>query len=147
MQLEVSKRAQRQWLRIIVYYNEMGGQRAAANLHQKYLKKCTAEPTLLCTFYRMLRMTPKLTPVKRLIWRMLAPKSFNCLMMRLRCARYHQENAPIFLSPATLPLCHSKEIKFFFGTDGHGWTLFFALKIPCIPCPSVPKNKVGKILL
>ena len=28
---------------------------------------CTAEPTLLCTFYRMLRMTPKLTPVKRLI--------------------------------------------------------------------------------
>ena len=24
---------------------------------------CTAEPTLLCTFYRMLRMTPKLTPV------------------------------------------------------------------------------------
>lgn len=39
MQLEVSKRAQRQWLRILVYYNEMGGQRAAANLHQKYLKK------------------------------------------------------------------------------------------------------------
>ena len=39
MQLEVSKRAQQQWLRILVYYNEMGGQRAAANLHQKYLKK------------------------------------------------------------------------------------------------------------
>ena len=31
------------------------------------VKNCTAEPTLLCTFYRMLRMTPKLTPVKRLI--------------------------------------------------------------------------------
>ena len=27
MQIEVSKRAQRQWLRILVYYNEMGGQR------------------------------------------------------------------------------------------------------------------------
>ena len=39
MQVEVSKRAQRQWLRILIYYNEMGGQRAAANLHQKYLKK------------------------------------------------------------------------------------------------------------
>ena len=39
MQVEVSKRAQRQWLRILTYYNEMGGQRAAANLHQKYLKK------------------------------------------------------------------------------------------------------------
>ena len=39
MQLEVSKRAQQQWLRILVYYNEMSGQRAAANLHQKYLKK------------------------------------------------------------------------------------------------------------
>jgi plasmid stabilization system protein ParE len=39
MNLEVSKRAQSQWLRILVYYNEMGGQRAAANLHQKYLKK------------------------------------------------------------------------------------------------------------
>ena len=39
MQIIVSKRAQRQWLRILVYYNEMGGQRAAANLHQKYLKK------------------------------------------------------------------------------------------------------------
>ena len=31
MQVEVSKRAQRQWLRILTYYNEMGGQRAAAN--------------------------------------------------------------------------------------------------------------------
>lgn len=30
MKLEVSKRAQNQWLRILVYYNEMGGQRAAA---------------------------------------------------------------------------------------------------------------------
>ena len=39
MRVEVSKRAQRQWLRILVYYNEMGGQRAAANLHQKFLKK------------------------------------------------------------------------------------------------------------
>ena len=39
MQIEVSKRAQRQWLRILVYYNEMGGQRAAVNLQQKYLKK------------------------------------------------------------------------------------------------------------
>ena len=39
MQIEVSKRAQRQWLRILVYYNEMGGQRAAVNLHQKYLCK------------------------------------------------------------------------------------------------------------
>jgi len=39
MNLEVSKRAQSQWLRILVYYNEMGGQRAAANLHQKYMKK------------------------------------------------------------------------------------------------------------
>jgi plasmid stabilization system protein ParE len=39
MQVEVSKRAQRQWLRILVYYNEMGGERAAANLHQKYLQK------------------------------------------------------------------------------------------------------------
>ena len=39
MQLEVSKRAQQQWLRILVYYNEKGGQCAAANLHQKYLKK------------------------------------------------------------------------------------------------------------
>ena len=39
MNLEVSKRAQSQWLRILVYYNEMGGQRAATNLHQKYLKK------------------------------------------------------------------------------------------------------------
>ena len=39
MKLEVSKRAQNQWLRILVYYKEMGGQRAAANLHQKYLKK------------------------------------------------------------------------------------------------------------
>ncbi len=39
MQVEVSKRAQQQWLRILVYYNEMGGNRAAANLHQKYLQK------------------------------------------------------------------------------------------------------------
>ena len=39
MQIEVSKRAQQQWLRILVYYNEMGGNRAAANLHQKYLQK------------------------------------------------------------------------------------------------------------
>ena len=39
MQVEVSKRAQHQWLRILVYYNEMGGERAAANLHQKYLQK------------------------------------------------------------------------------------------------------------
>ena len=39
MQVEVSKRAQQQWLRILVYYNEMGGERAAANLHQKYLQK------------------------------------------------------------------------------------------------------------
>ena len=39
MKLVVSKRAQRQWLRILIYYNEKGGQRAAANLHQKYLKK------------------------------------------------------------------------------------------------------------
>ncbi|MBQ6769170.1 MAG: type II toxin-antitoxin system RelE/ParE family toxin [Prevotella sp.] len=39
MQVEVSKRAQQQWFRILVYYNEMGGERAAANLHQKYLQK------------------------------------------------------------------------------------------------------------
>lgn len=39
MQVEVSKRAQRQWLQILVYYNEMGGERAAAKLHQKYLQK------------------------------------------------------------------------------------------------------------
>ena len=39
MQVEVSKRAQHQWLRILVYYNEMGGERAAAKLHQKYLQK------------------------------------------------------------------------------------------------------------
>ena len=39
MQIEISKRAQRQWLRILVYYNEMGGQRAAVKLHQKYLNK------------------------------------------------------------------------------------------------------------
>ncbi|SFW39103.1 Plasmid stabilization system protein ParE [Prevotellaceae bacterium HUN156] len=39
MQVEVSKRAQRQWIRILVYYNEMGGERAAANLHLKYLQK------------------------------------------------------------------------------------------------------------
>ena len=39
MQVEVSKRAQRQWLRVLVYYNEMGGDKAAANLHQKYLQK------------------------------------------------------------------------------------------------------------
>ena len=39
MHIEVSKRAQQQWLRILVYYNEMGGQRAAVNLHQKYLRK------------------------------------------------------------------------------------------------------------
>ena len=32
MKLEVSKRAQNQWLRILVYYKEMGGQRAAASL-------------------------------------------------------------------------------------------------------------------
>jgi hypothetical protein len=31
MQVEVSKRAQRQWLRILIYYNEMGGQRAAVS--------------------------------------------------------------------------------------------------------------------
>lgn len=39
MQIEVSKRAQRQWLRILVYYNEMGGEKAATKLHQKYLQK------------------------------------------------------------------------------------------------------------
>ena len=39
MQIEVSKRAQRQWLQILVYYNEMGGERAAAKLHRKYLQK------------------------------------------------------------------------------------------------------------
>ncbi|MBO5592687.1 MAG: type II toxin-antitoxin system RelE/ParE family toxin [Prevotella sp.] len=39
MKAEVSKRAQRQWLRALVYYNEMGGERAAAKLHQKYLQK------------------------------------------------------------------------------------------------------------
>ena len=39
MQVEVSKQAQPQWLRILVCYNEIGGQRAAANLHQKYLQK------------------------------------------------------------------------------------------------------------
>jgi len=39
MQIEVSKRAQRQWLRILVYYNEMGGARAATKLHNKYLQK------------------------------------------------------------------------------------------------------------
>ncbi len=39
MRIEVSKRAQRQWLQILVYYNEMGGERAAAKLHQKYLQK------------------------------------------------------------------------------------------------------------
>ena len=39
MQIEVSKRAQQQWLRILVYYNEMGGEQAAVKLHQKYLKK------------------------------------------------------------------------------------------------------------
>jgi len=39
MQIEVSKRAQHQWLRILVYYNEMGGERAAFRLHQKYLQK------------------------------------------------------------------------------------------------------------
>lgn len=39
MHIEVSKRAQQQWLRILVYYNEMGGQRAAVKLHQKYLSK------------------------------------------------------------------------------------------------------------
>ena len=39
MQIEVSKRAQRQWLRILTYYNEVGGASAAARLHQKYLKK------------------------------------------------------------------------------------------------------------
>ena len=37
-----------------------------------------------CALYWILRMMPKLTPVRRLICRMLAPKSFNCLMMRLR---------------------------------------------------------------
>ena len=39
MQIEVSKRAQRQWLRILVYYNEMGGARAAAKLQNRYLQK------------------------------------------------------------------------------------------------------------
>lgn len=39
MQIEVSKRAQQQWLRILVYYNEMGGEQASVKLHQKYLKK------------------------------------------------------------------------------------------------------------
>ena len=39
MQVEVSKRAQQQWLRILVYYNEMGGERAATRLHQKYQQK------------------------------------------------------------------------------------------------------------
>ena len=38
MQVEVSKRAQRQWLRILIYYNEMGGQRAAANLTSSALQ-------------------------------------------------------------------------------------------------------------
>lgn len=38
-QIEVSKRAQQQWLRILVYYNEMGGERAALKLHQRYLQK------------------------------------------------------------------------------------------------------------
>jgi plasmid stabilization system protein ParE len=39
MQIEVSKRAQRQWLQILVYYNEMGGESAALKLHQRFLKK------------------------------------------------------------------------------------------------------------
>ncbi|MBQ8462597.1 MAG: type II toxin-antitoxin system RelE/ParE family toxin [Prevotella sp.] len=39
MQIEVSKRAQQQWLRILVYYNETGGESAAVKLHQKYLQK------------------------------------------------------------------------------------------------------------
>lgn len=39
MQIEVSKRAQHQWLRILVYYNEMGGAQAAAKLHQRFLKR------------------------------------------------------------------------------------------------------------
>ena len=39
MQIEVSKRAQRQWLQILVYYNEMGGEKAAAKLHLRYLQK------------------------------------------------------------------------------------------------------------
>lgn len=39
MQIEVSKRAQRQWLRILTYYNEVGGASAAVKLHQKYLKR------------------------------------------------------------------------------------------------------------
>ena len=39
MRLEVSKRAQCQWLKILVYYNEAGGEKAATKLHQKYLQK------------------------------------------------------------------------------------------------------------
>ena len=39
MQIEVSKRAQRQWFRILVYYNEMGGESAAFKLHKKFLQK------------------------------------------------------------------------------------------------------------
>ena len=42
MQVEVSKRAQRQWLRILVYYNEMGGERAAfwdMRMHPDNLRK------------------------------------------------------------------------------------------------------------
>ena len=38
-QIEVSKRAQKQWLRILVYYNEMGGEKAALKLHQRCLQK------------------------------------------------------------------------------------------------------------
>ena len=39
MQIEVSKRAQRQWLHILTYYYEVGGERAAVKLHNKYLQK------------------------------------------------------------------------------------------------------------
>ena len=43
-----------------------------------------------CALCWILRMMPKLTPVRRLICRMLAPKSFNCLMMRLRSSFSHR---------------------------------------------------------
>jgi plasmid stabilization system protein ParE len=39
MQIEVSKRAQSQWLRILTYYFEMGGASAAEKLQHKYLQK------------------------------------------------------------------------------------------------------------
>ena len=64
-------------------------------------------------------MTPKLTPVKRLIWRMLAPKSFNCLMTSHRA--WHgsaQRNRPYCARIVSLTIS-STQFQLVSGTNQH----------------------------